>query len=96
MKLDRPKLQKEIHELYAREHAALGESGTLALLEKADNGICQKILPKEVSLFFHTLGWLNVAIKLRQLYTPALIAVLIRSLLSACSTLLRMRWKRHA
>lgn len=35
MKLDRPKLQKEIHALYAREHAALGEDGTIDLLEQA-------------------------------------------------------------
>lgn len=34
MKLNRTKLQKEIHELYAREHTELGEAGTLALLEK--------------------------------------------------------------
>lgn len=35
MKLNRTKLQKEIHALYAREHAELGEVGTLALLDKA-------------------------------------------------------------
>ena len=35
MKLNRTKLQKEIHALYGREHAALGESGTLDLLERA-------------------------------------------------------------
>ena len=35
MKLDRAKLKKEIHELYAREHAELGEEGTLRLLEEA-------------------------------------------------------------
>lgn len=35
MKLDRAKLKKEIHELYAREHAALGEEGTHRLLEEA-------------------------------------------------------------
>ena len=33
MKLDRDKLQREIHELYAREHKALGEEGTERLLE---------------------------------------------------------------
>jgi hypothetical protein len=36
MELDRVKLQKEIHALYAREHAELGESGTLKHLEKAE------------------------------------------------------------
>jgi hypothetical protein len=34
MDLDRDQLQKDIHALYEREHAALGESGTLQLLEK--------------------------------------------------------------
>lgn len=33
MDLDRDQLQKDIHALYAREHAALGEAGTLALLD---------------------------------------------------------------
>lgn len=36
MKLDRKKLRKEIHELYAREHAELGEDGTQRLLEVAE------------------------------------------------------------
>ena len=35
MKLDRATLKAEIHELYAREHAALGEAGTLRLLDEA-------------------------------------------------------------
>jgi hypothetical protein len=35
MKLDREKLREEIHQLYAAEHAALGEDGTLRLLEQA-------------------------------------------------------------
>ena len=35
MKLDREGLQKEIHRLYRREHEALGEAGTLAMLERA-------------------------------------------------------------
>jgi hypothetical protein len=35
MKLDREKLREEIHKLYAQEHAALGEAGTLRLLEEA-------------------------------------------------------------
>lgn len=35
MKLDREKLREEIHQLYAAEHAALGEEGTLRLLEQA-------------------------------------------------------------
>jgi len=34
MKLDRDQLQKDIHKLYTAEHEALGESGTLALLER--------------------------------------------------------------
>jgi len=34
MKLDRDELRTEIHKLYAAEHAALGERGTLELLEK--------------------------------------------------------------
>ncbi len=34
-KLDRIQLQKDIHELYCAEHEALGEAGTLQLLEKA-------------------------------------------------------------
>lgn len=34
MKYQLDQLQKEIHALYAREHAALGESGTLAHLER--------------------------------------------------------------
>jgi hypothetical protein len=35
MEYDRVKLQQDIHELYAREHAELGEAGTLELLERA-------------------------------------------------------------
>jgi hypothetical protein len=35
MELDRDQLQKDIHALYAREHAALGEKGTLELLDRA-------------------------------------------------------------
>src|SRR6185436_16027519 len=35
MKLDLPKLQEEIQALYRSEHQAIGESGTLALLERA-------------------------------------------------------------
>jgi hypothetical protein len=35
MEIDRDQLQKDIHELYAREHAALGVKGTLEMLEKA-------------------------------------------------------------
>lgn len=35
MKLDRQTLRKQIHELYAREHADLGEDGTVQLLERA-------------------------------------------------------------
>lgn len=35
MELDRAKLQKEIQALYAREHAELGEQGTLEHLERA-------------------------------------------------------------
>lgn len=35
MKLDRKNLRKQIHALYAREHEALGEDGTMALLERA-------------------------------------------------------------
>jgi len=35
MKLDRTKLRAHIHELYAREHAELGEAGTMRLLEDA-------------------------------------------------------------
>jgi len=34
--LDRDRLQKDIHALYAREHAALGETGTRALLERSE------------------------------------------------------------
>ncbi|MDX1664940.1 MAG: hypothetical protein R3272_14210 [Candidatus Promineifilaceae bacterium] len=34
--LDRDQLQKDIHELYAREHAELGEAGTLAHLERGE------------------------------------------------------------
>ena len=34
--LDRDQLQKEIHELYAREHAELGAKGTLEHLEKSE------------------------------------------------------------
>ncbi|RMF81175.1 MAG: hypothetical protein D6737_05780 [Chloroflexi bacterium] len=34
MELDRDQLQKQIHELYAREHAELGEHGTLEHLER--------------------------------------------------------------
>ncbi len=34
MDLDRDQLQKDIHALYAREHEALGEQGTLAMLER--------------------------------------------------------------
>jgi len=37
MELDREKLQKDIHALYAREHAELGETGTLEHLERAEN-----------------------------------------------------------
>jgi hypothetical protein len=36
MELDRVQLQKEIQALYAREHAELGEQGTLEHLEKAE------------------------------------------------------------
>ena len=36
MELDRDQLQKDIHALYAREHADLGESGTLEHLERAE------------------------------------------------------------
>ncbi len=35
MELDRVQLQKDIHALYAREHAELGEQGTLEHLERA-------------------------------------------------------------
>lgn len=35
MKLNRTKLQSEIHQLYAREHSALGEKGTYRLLAQA-------------------------------------------------------------
>ncbi len=34
MELDRDALQKKVHELYAREHAALGQAGTLEHLER--------------------------------------------------------------
>ena len=34
MELDRDALQKKVHALYAREHAELGEAGTLAHLER--------------------------------------------------------------
>ena len=34
MELDRDVLQKKIHALYAREHAELGERGTLDHLER--------------------------------------------------------------
>lgn len=34
MELERDKLQQQIHELYAREHAELGDDGTLRHLEK--------------------------------------------------------------
>ena len=34
LELDRPKLQRDIHALYAREHEALGEVGTLEHLER--------------------------------------------------------------
>ena len=34
MELDRDALQKKVHELYAREHAELGEAGTLEHLER--------------------------------------------------------------
>ena len=36
MELDRDALQKKVHALYAKEHAELGESGTLAHLERAE------------------------------------------------------------
>lgn len=36
MKLNRQQLRQHIHELYAREHAELGDVGTLRLLEKAE------------------------------------------------------------
>lgn len=35
MKLDREQLRRDIHEQYRREHEELGESGTLAMLERA-------------------------------------------------------------
>ena len=35
MKLDRDRLQRDIHALYAREHAELGEAGTLRQLDEA-------------------------------------------------------------
>ncbi len=34
MELDRDALQKQVHELYAKEHAALGQAGTIAHLER--------------------------------------------------------------
>ncbi len=34
MELDRDALQKQVHELYAREHTALGQAGTIAHLER--------------------------------------------------------------
>ena len=34
MEIDRDALQKKVHELYAREHAELGERGTLEHLER--------------------------------------------------------------
>ncbi len=36
MELDRDALQKKVHALYAKEHAALGDSGTLDHLERAE------------------------------------------------------------
>lgn len=36
MELDRDQLQRDIHELYRAEHEALGEAGTLALLERSE------------------------------------------------------------
>ena len=37
MELDRDALQKKVHELYVREHAELGEAGTLEHLERGEN-----------------------------------------------------------
>ena len=36
MELDRDALQKKVHEMYAREHAELGEAGTLKHLERGE------------------------------------------------------------
>lgn len=37
MELDRDALQKKVHALYAKEHAELGDSGTLEQLERAEH-----------------------------------------------------------
>ncbi|MCA9838357.1 MAG: hypothetical protein KC422_15685 [Trueperaceae bacterium] len=58
MELDRDQLQKDIHELYNREHAALGEAGTRDHLERGkalaqDYGLAKTLQDGGVLVFPH-------------------------------------------
>jgi len=56
MELDRTKLQKEIHELYAREHAELGETGTLEHLKRSEQWDLSDTLKRGGALVFPHAG----------------------------------------
>ncbi|MEM7128536.1 MAG: hypothetical protein AAF702_19540 [Chloroflexota bacterium] len=52
----RQQMRKRIHELYAREHAALGNEGTLQLLEKAEQWDLSSTLPAGGVIVFPHAG----------------------------------------
>lgn len=95
MKLDRAKLKKEIHELYAREHAALGETGTYRLLEEARQWDLSDTLTEGGVLVFPHAGVQDYGTRLPLLFMPVSIVGLNVSWLSVSSTHLMMRWKWH-
>ena len=59
MKLDRDQLQKDIHKLYAREHAEMGEEGTYRRLDEAKQWDLAPILNKGGVLLFPHAGVLE-------------------------------------
>lgn len=56
MKLDRQKLREEIHALYRAEHEALGEEGTLRLLDRARQWNLAPVLQKGGVIVFPHAG----------------------------------------
>jgi hypothetical protein len=61
--LDRRQLQERIHELYRAEHEALGERGTLELLERGRAWDLAPTVADWAWSSFRTLGWPTAGIR---------------------------------
>ena len=68
--MDRDRLRRKIHKLYREEHEALGEDGTLQLLEQGREWELAPVLEQGGCWSFRTQVSPTAAIRSRPSFTP--------------------------